>query len=40
MSDIFKQKFGISIGLVVKDRMGIFMENGINYMELNRILIM
>ncbi len=33
MSNIFKQKFGISIGLVVKDRMGIFMENGINYME-------
>ena len=33
MADIFKQKFGISIGLVVKDRMGLFMENGINYME-------
>lgn len=33
MAEIFKQKFGISIGLVVKDRMGIFMENGINYME-------
>ena len=33
MANIFKQKFGISIGLVVKDRMGLFMENGINYME-------
>lgn len=33
MADLFKQKFGISIGLVVKDRMGVFMENGINYME-------
>ena len=33
MANIFKQKFGISIGLVVKDRMGLFMENGLNYME-------
>jgi len=33
MANIFKQKFGISIGLDVKDRMGLFMENGINYME-------
>ena len=33
MANIFKQKFGISIGLVVKDRMELFMKNGINYME-------
>ena len=33
MANIFKQKFGISIGLFPEDRMGVFMENGVNYME-------
>lgn len=33
MANIFKKRFGISIGRVVKDRMGVFMENGIHYME-------
>lgn len=33
MANIFKQKFGISIGIKVKERMKLFMENGINYME-------